>query len=384
MKALAIVGVNIRRLLRTPRSLIIMTLGPLFLIFLLGAAFGGGATTHLDLLAPHTRYADQLLRTIARQSGVVAQRVTSERTLRHAVEYGEAEAGVVVPSNYDQALRSGGSIKIRYYAQPGLGGRETSQIVQSGVNEESNEVTAADLLKRERGLAFDAGLAQARTFVAKLSSVAVRTVEPSGKRYPKALQRFTGEAASQLLLFIFITSLTNAAGLVETRRLGITRRMLASPTTVRTVIFGEALGRLAVAGVQALAIVFISWLLFGVEWGNGAAVAVVMVVFCLVAAGFAMLLGSTLATEQQALAFGLLIGLSLAALGGSMVPLLFFPPILLDIAHITPHAWGNEAMIKLLTNDTLAEVLPEIGALAVFAAVTFSLAIWRLRLQFTH
>ena len=123
--------------------------------------------------------------------------------------------------------------------------------MQSGLAEESNEVIAAELLKRERGMTFDAAFARCPARRAKLPKVAVRTVEPNGKRYPKALQRFTAGAASQLLLFIFITSLRNSAGLIETRRLGIARRMLASPTTVRSVIFGEALGRFALAAIQA-------------------------------------------------------------------------------------------------------------------------------------
>jgi ABC-2 type transport system permease protein len=385
VKALAIVGASIRRLSRTPHNLFIIGLGPLAMIFLLGSAFGGSATTHVDVMAPHTEYADQLLNMIASQQGLTVQRVESTRALRSGIEYGETEAGVVVPSNYDRVLRSGKSIQIHYYAQHGLNGEQVSQIVQSGIAEESNEVVAAKLLKRVRHMTFDAGFAHALHVAARLPKVTVRMIEPSGKRYPKALQRFTPGASSQLLLFVFIISLMNSAALIETRRLGIARRMLASPTTVRTVIFGEAVGRFALAAIQALLIVFLSWLLFGVEWGNGPAVAAVTVAFCLVASGFAMLLGSVLSTEQQALAVALLLGAGLAALGGSMVPLIFFPPIMLDIAHLTPHAWGNEALIALVKNGGgLASVLPQVGMLILFAIVTFSLAVWRLRHELTH
>ncbi len=385
MKSLAILAANVRRLLRTPRNLVVIVLGPLALIFLLGSAFGGGATTYVDILAPHTKFANQLVGTIGHQPGVTVRRVESTQTLRSAVEYGEAESGIVVPAGYDQALRSGHTIHLHYYAQRGLNGEQISQIMQAGMAEESNEVTAADLLKRERGMSFDAAFDRALSVASKLPAVAVRTVEPSGKPFPKALQRFTAGAASQLLLFIFLISLGNAAALVETRRLGVSRRMLASPTTVRTVIFGEALGRIALAGMQALLIVLFSWLLFGVEWGNGPGVAAVTIAFCLVAAGFAMLLGSTVATEQQALAFAILIGIALGGLGGSMVPLEFFSPLMVDIAHITPHAWANDALVTLVKNGgDLTDVLPDIGVLAGFAVVTFSLAVWRMHHELTH
>ena len=385
MKSLAILTANTRRLLRTPRNLFLSAFGPLLLIFLLGSAFGSSATTHVEVLAPHTWYAEQLLRAISHQQGLTIRRVQSERALRSAVEFGDTEAGVVVPADYDRLLPSGRTIELRYYAQRGPAGQQVSQIVQSGIAEERSRLVAANLLQREHGLTFDAGLNHAQTVAKKLPLVVVRTIEPNGKPFPRALPRFTIGAANELLLFIFITSLTSAAALVETRRLGVARRMLATPTTVRSVIFGEALGRLALACAQALLIVFLSWLLFGVEWGNGPAVAAVTIAFCIVSAGFAMLIGSILETEQQALAAAVLLGLGLAALGGSMVPLMFFTPLMLDIAHIAPHAWGNEALTTLVRNGGgLTNVLPQIGALAAFAVVTFSLAIWRLRHELTH
>lgn len=385
MKPLVIVGANVRRLLRTPYNLFIIGLGPLAMIFLLGSAFGSGATTHVDVIAPHTEYADHLVQTLGHQKGLSVQRVGSERALHEAIEYGDVEAGVVTPSNYDRLLVAGKHIQVRYYSQPGINGQQVSQIVQSGITEESNEIVAANLLERVRGMTFNAGFARVEHVTARLPKVTVRTVEPNGKRFPKALTRFTAGAASQLFLFVFIISLMNAAALIETRRLGIARRMLVSPTTVRSVIFGEALGRFVLAAIQAVLIVLLSRLLFGVEWGDGLAVGAVTVAFCLAAAGFAMLLGSVLATEQQALAVALLLGAGLGAIGGSMVPLIFFPPIMRALSHIAPHAWGNEALIKLLKDgDGIAAVLPQIGALIGFAVATFSLAIWRLRYELTH
>ena len=53
---------------------------------------------------------------------------------------------------------------------------------------------------------------------------------------------FQGGAAQELILFVFLVALASAM-LIETRRIGVTRRMLASPTSVRTILVGEALGR---------------------------------------------------------------------------------------------------------------------------------------------
>ena len=149
-------------------------------------------------------------------------------------------------------------------------------------------------------------------------------------------------------------------------------------------LIGEALGRLSIALVQGLIIIVGSALIFGVDWGDPAGAALVFVVFALVGAGAGMLLGSVLNNDQQAAPVALLLGLGLAALGGSMIPLEIFPDNMRTIAHVTPHAWGNEAFTALVGEQgQLVDIVRELAVLAAFAAVLFSLATWRLRRTIT-
>ena len=195
--------------------------------------------------------------------------------------------------------------------------------------------------------------------------------------------RFDQGASTQLLLFVFVNSLAASAALVQVRRLGLTRRMLATPTPVRSVLLGEGLGRFLLAAVQALFIVIAAWLLFGVNWGDPLAAGAVIAAFSLVATGAALLFGAVLSNEQQAGAL-LPLGLGLAALGGCMVPLEVFSPTMRQIAFITPHAWANDAFNQLLNHgEGVADVLPQIGVLLAFAAVLLGLATWRLRAAIT-
>jgi ABC-2 type transport system permease protein len=61
--------------------------------------------------------------------------------------------------------------------------------------------------------------------------------------FSKTLGQFDEGAWTDLLLFLFLIALTGAAALIETRRLGLSRRMLATPTFPRTVIAGEPSAR---------------------------------------------------------------------------------------------------------------------------------------------
>jgi linearmycin/streptolysin S transport system permease protein len=212
----------------------------------------------------------------------------------------------------------------------------------------------------------------------------VRVRDPAGGAYAGTESRFEGGASTQLLLFIFLTSLSGAVWLIETRRLGIARRMLSTPTSTRTILAGQVLGRLAIALLQALIIVLGSLLAFGVAWGDPLGTAAVILSFALVGTGAAVLLGSLCGDEQQAGPVALLLGLGLAALGGSMAPLEVFPDTARKLAHITPHAWANDAFSKLLRHGgDLGSVVPQVAVLLGFAAVALALATWRLRRAIT-
>jgi ABC-2 type transport system permease protein len=179
--------------------------------------------------------------------------------------------------------------------------------------------------------------------------------------------------------------MTSSVALIETRRLGISRRMLATPTSAGAVVTGEALGRFLIAVFQGTVIMAGSALLFGVDWGDPVAAVALMMVFGLVAAGAGMLTAATLRTGQQAIAVGLLLSLGLGALGGTMMPLEFYSPTLRQIAHLTPHAWAVDGFAELVRRDgDLASILPQLGVLSGVAAVLMALASWRLRRVLTR
>ena len=69
-----------------------------------------------------------------------------------------------------------------------------------------------------------------------------------------------------------------------------------------------------------------------------------------------------------------------AAIGGGMMPLEVFSPVMRRVAHVTPQAWGNDAFAKLVGHGaSVAGILPQLGVLAAVAAVLLALAAWRLR-----
>jgi ABC-2 type transport system permease protein len=125
-------------------------------------------------------------------------------------------------------------------------------------------------------------------------------------------------------------------------------------------------------------------LLFGVDWGNPVAGALLVLSFVLVASGASMLLGCLLRTEQQAIAVGLLVGLGMAGLGGAMVPSELFSDTMQKVSRITPHSWALDGFAELIGRGAgIGGVLPQAGVLLGAATVLLLLASWRLRRAIT-
>jgi ABC-2 type transport system permease protein len=379
VKALAIAVTDVRRLLRWRANLFFLFLLPMLIILLLGAAFGS-SDARVGVVGGEHGLGQRLVASLDTQRSVRVVRVDDQHALERAVARGRVDAGLVVPDDYDRRVAAGGTAAVRYFARPDSLAQQLGATVQAVVANEGAVLGAAQLVHGERGTPFGQALAQARATAARLPRVTVALTAPDGARYPRAEGRFESGASTQLLLFVFLNSLNGAIWLIETRRLGIVRRMLSTPTSTRSILAGVLLGRLGIALLQALIIVVGSALFFGVGWGDPFGSAAVVLAFCLVGTGAAMLLGALCTNQEQAGPIALLLGLSLAAFGGSMVPLEVFPSAVRSVAHITPHAWANDAFSKLLEHGAgVVDVLPQVGVLLGFAAVTVTLATWRLR-----
>jgi ABC-2 type transport system permease protein len=382
MKALVIATINLRRTFRVRTNFFLIFVFPLLLILILGETFGGASEPRVGLVYGGSGPLGQAL--VRALEGMPAMQVVSvgdAGSLQSQVERGNLNAGIVVPSDYDAAIRDGHNVVISYVARPDQFAQQLAETIRGVVARQSAVLGAAQFAVSENpASSFDASFASATQASRTGPAVSVTQTIAGTSAGSQNVGQFAQGAWTQLLLFVFFNALIGGSvALIETRRLGLSRRMLATPTTAGTIIWGEVLGRLLVGIIQAAVIIFGSAVVFGVRWGQPAGVAAVVVLFTLVSAGAAVFLGSVLRNAQQAAGASLILGLGLAAVGGSMVPLEVFPPTMQKIAHITPHAWANDAFVQLVANGaSITGILPELGVLTGFAAVLLMLATWRL------
>jgi ABC-2 type transport system permease protein len=291
--------------------------------------------------------------------------------------------GVVIPAGYDERLRSGDEAEVEYTARAGSNTTAIRTTVDALVVNQGARVRAA-LFASERGAGdFEETSQVARSLAAESPTVGV-TVRSQGEDTFEGLGQYDLGASSQLVLFMFVNSLGACIALIQSRRLGVSRRMLSTPISAGTIVIGETFGRFFVAMIQGVFIILAASLLFGVKWGDPLGASALLTAFALVSTGAAMLFGAILSNEQQAGALTPL-SLGLAALGGCMVPLEVFSPTMQTIAHITPHAWAVEGFTDLIRTDAgITDIALQIVVLLGFAVALLAAASWRLHKSITH
>ena len=382
MNALAIAEVNVRRLLRDRTSTFFVFVLPIVLIVVLGTVFGGRVAPRMGIVAAESgALGAELVDAI--RNGAVKLELKEPATvaeLTAGVEEGTLEIGVIIPADYDATVRGGGVAEIVILGQPQSAVSALREAVSQAVAAQAAVVQAARLTASREGIPFDAALAMARSVQGEMAGVTVAVERIGEGMFPAGTGAFAPGAQSQLVLFMFLTSMTAATQLILTRQLGVSRRMLASPIRVRTILVGETLGRFGVAMLQGLFIVILSAIIFGVSWGDPLAAGTIVVLFALVGTGAAMVVGVFSNNPDQAGALGVMAGMLLGALGGAMVPLEIFPEPAHTLAYLTPQAWAIQGLREVaLRGGTVIDVLQELGVLVLYAVALMAVGTWQFR-----
>ncbi len=336
---IAVIWVNLRRAMGDRRLLIIGTLVPVVIILITGL-LEGSPKEPIGLLHPSPR-----LLHLAQTTDGIKVRVEANRTdLTDDILRGRVVAGIVqLPSHND-------SVRADFLVESA-----TTDAVQA----HTDVVALMDLMAAE----------------GSNTKFTDETLEGTQTEAP--LSPFAYVAPANLVLFMGIAVLVLAAGMVETRRLGVLQRMSAAPVSKRAIVFGQMTSMMVTALTMAIGLIFVGIVLFNVHWGNPLSVFLVVVLLGISIAALAVIIGTWAHSQEQAIATAVIVAIIAGMLGGCVYQLDTVSTTVNHVGHIVPQAWAMDAFVKLIYDHaTFADTLPQIGALAVFAVVLSVLAVW--------
>ncbi len=380
MKALAIARVNMTRVMRDRLGLFFIILLPFIIVLVMGAAFGGSFNPQLGVIEGNGGSLGMDLLDTLESGSVDLVAFADEAALIDGVARNRVDAGLVVPADYSDAVESGASVLLRYYAPPNTFGGTLKESVDAAIAVQSATVRAARFAVSEGIGELSSNLVMVESMREMVPGVRVETVTAGESVFPEGFDPIDHSAQGMLVLFMFLTSLTAADKLILSRTLGVSRRMLSTPTGAGTVLLGEGLGRFAIAFFQGLLIMLGTAFGFSIDWGNIWLAILVVTVFALVGTGIAMLAGSVFRNAEQAGSFGVLAGLMLAAIGGAMVPFEIFPATMQTVSKGTPHYWALRGFKDLIYREGgFGSISLELTVLVGFAVVFLGVAVYRFR-----
>lgn len=374
---ISVAQTELRRIMRDRTGLFFLVVLPVLVIVVIGASIGSvaGAARIGVLDLDGTAASARLIADLDASDRLDVVVVSEQEGLAVDVRLDRLRAGLIVPAGHAERLAAGEVSELDMIIDPS---RVTSTAARNSVaavvDRHAAVVAAADFAQGRTDLSNAEASEVAAALGEALRPVPVRTVEV-GTGGIDSGSPFSYPAAANLVLFTFINTLTVGGVIVESRRLGVTRRLLAGPVSPGTVVAGYAASRFVVAFLQGAIVVVAGALLFDVSWGDPVAVVVLVTLFSVVAAAAGVLIGAVARTPEQTQSIGVPLGIAMGMLGGALWPLHFVPDWLRQLGHVTPHAWAMDGWVAVVfENGGVADIVVESAVLAAFGVVLTALA----------
>lgn len=183
------------------------------------------------------------------------------------------------------------------------------------------------------------------------------------------------------VMFVLLSLVYSVAfGRFDEELHGTQRRLLVAPVRPEAVLGGKVLARAIVAALQLSLLLSFGRAFYGISLGQPLAIAAAITAVALGLAGFGALVAALMRTREQVLPVGLAAVFAFASLGGCFWPYGQLPPWMQTAARGTVTAWSMFALHDvMLRGRGLAEVLPRLGVLSAYGALSFVLAVLLLR-----
>ena len=305
-----------------------------------------------------------------------------------------AAAVFIIPAGVDIASLQNGTAEVELLQQPNnIDATIAQRAVLTAIRRVSSAFSAAQnaVSQRENRQAFVSDAEKQAYFESSLQmaqslhqdapervNVVEGTTEDQIDYDPRA-----NSSAGQLITWVFVPLFAISALFAYERQQGTLRRLLTTPSYKATFLLGTISGQVVMALVQMLLLVGFGIIAMKLNWGREP-LALFLILFCsaLAAAAFGTTMGTFIKTEGQASGLSIMFGMVFALMGGCWYPLELFPPAIQNAVKVLPTTWAMQGMLDLvLRGGGLMDILPEAGVLLGFAALFFSVGVWRFRFE---
>ena len=163
--------------------------------------------------------------------------------------------------------------------------------------------------------------------------------------------------AIAVMFLLFICNAVFEDVLTE-KESGTLMRLRVSPVNLREYIWSKIVTSTLIGILCTSLLIILGRVIFSINWGDPVSVALLVLCLNILIAGFISFLFSFVRTERQAGALLTTVILLMSMLGGSMVPVENYPPVILKFSKLTLNYWGITAFKNIMRGEPLATLAP--------------------------
>lgn len=361
MKILAISKKVFLELLRDKRTLILLFIAPVFIMWLMNAAFSANTETNVSIAAVDV--SDSIVKSLDDVKPIKAKDYKTESKANHALENQTVDAVLIFKDENDYQVTYANTDpgKTNLTRQVITSTLKQAQIQDLIENFKKAQEASAQAVKKaqsqsgnlQAGDSNEVNIDQAETEEIDSSQGDDINLSEQYIYGDEDTTFFTKMTPILMGFFVFFfVFLISGMALLKERTTGTLDRLLATPVKRSDIVYGYMLAYSFIAALQTVVIVLSTiWLLDLEVLGNIGDVIIVNILFALVALAFGLLLSTLAKSEFQMMQFIPLI----------ITPQLFFSGIIpLDsmtgwvqsIGKVLPLYYAGNALSKIVLNGT--------------------------------
>jgi ABC-2 type transport system permease protein len=353
------------QIVRDPRTLVIMFIMPIIMLFLLGYA----ATNDVRNIPAAIFDQD---RSAAARELIDAYRaadyfrfdfdVSSPEELQWLIDSGQARAGLIIPPDYGQRLTHGEQAQVAFV----LDGSDPTIAATA--------LSAATLIGQAKATAVLRATLETRGQSGSIEApVEVRTQVWYN---PDLVSTYFMIPALIGTILQYMAVLLTSTAIVRERERGTIEQLIITPIRSWELIVGKLAPYALIAFFNLLEVLIIGTLWFKVPVnGDLGLLLALSALFLISTLGIGLLISTIARTQFEAMMLAFVIQLPAIFLSGFFFPLAAMPPFLQALSYLVPLRYFLIIVRSIVIKGVgLAAVLPEVIALAIFGLVVMSIA----------
>ncbi len=297
------------------------------------------------------------------------------------VESGAVNLTIVIPNNFTEQLNKGMVPKVDILKlQQGNSNVVAENIIDSFIKDNLISNTAISTIK-DMNFNSKVSLSSLKDTIIKDTSENKINVMSSVLSYNNTNSLSGLITIGFVISFLMFSSIFIVNELIGEKVNGTLKRALSTPNSNITIAASIVISFLIIGWLQDFLIIITTKFLFNAYWGKSyLALFLLFTAILLVVQGLGLLISRVIKSENNISVITMLIVNISCLLGGSYMPIQYFPDILKKFALFMPQSWAVTALTDLvLKNKGITDILPNIGILLLFAIVFFTAGAASLR-----